>query len=1091
MDKRVKYCIETNGEFAIENYNLADPFSNFLPGIAGLFGIPMWVFYVNRGQCICSFGIKSKDSPIMEFLPANRAYQLTSSQGFRTFIKIKDKNKQIFYEPFRPYISNDDFSVSQKMLINSYELKLIEKAPSLGLEISIDYFTIPNESFAALARVVTLKNISRRDISMEILDGAPLVIPYGVSNFFLQKMRRTVEAWMTVENLERNIPFYRLKADPRDVSEVAFINEGNFYLSLLTKGGRENGVLPVFVDPELVFGQMNDFSCPVNFINEKRFGVPPHEQMGQNKLPCAMSFTSLRLKKDSYAKIYSLMGHMGSKEKLNSISSRMAKAQFFKDKQEENKKIIKDLQNPIFNASGEKSYDLYCAQTFLDNILRGGYPVSCRDHSHLFYVYSRKHGDLERDYNRFYIDPTYFSQGNGNFRDMNQNRRNDTFFNTDIKDSNILHFYNLLQPDGFNPLVLYGIKFRLKKGVDLKDVLKSKIEDKYIKDVTELISGTFTPGRLFMDMERLSIKTSSSWQEFLNAMLKNCEILYEAEHTEGFWIDHWTYNLDLVENYLAIYPEKLKEILLDKKEFTFYDNIFFVKPRIEKCILNSGNKVRQYHAIMRDSKKECLIKGRGEDPHVARTYNGKGQIYKTTLLVKLLCLTANKLASLDPFGIGIEMEADKPGWCDSMNGLPGLFGSSTPEVFELKRQIVFILDAFRTLKLKHNYTIKIPEELYDFLKAIQYIAKKQQKVAAKKRDLYFWENTNAIKEKYREKVKFGFSGDEKSLNLSELLDMLEVFLAKIKSVGKKSYIAAKKTYATYFINEVTSFECTNKIDPITKLPLVRPTGFKNTRLPLFLEGIVRVIKSEKDPQKVKVLYEALKKTGLYDKKLKMYKINESLEGVSKEIGRSSIFTPGWLENESIWLHMQYKYLLEILKSGLYKEFFDEFSNCLVPFMKPEIYGRSIFENSSFIVSSVFPDDRLHGRGFVARLSGSTAEIISMWILMNVGPRPFFLNEKGELRLSFSPILPAWLFTKKPQNGFPKNSYAFKFLNSTLVVYHNPRMKNTAGRNSVKTRFIILRYDNGKKIEIKQDIIEWPYSQDVRDKKVKRIDIYLG
>ena len=125
-----------------------------------------------------------------------------------------------------------------------------------------------------------------------------------------------------------------------------------------------------------------------------------------------MSLASFKLKKKETINLYSLMGHMSSREKLNSLIPRLTKEQFFIEKREENKRIIHELQDTIFTASNEKKYDLYCAQTFLDNVLRGGYPVSCGNHSHTFYVYSRKHGDLERDYNRFYIGPTYFSQGN-------------------------------------------------------------------------------------------------------------------------------------------------------------------------------------------------------------------------------------------------------------------------------------------------------------------------------------------------------------------------------------------------------------------------------------------------------------------------------------------------------------------------------------------------------------------------------------------------------------------------------------------------------------------------------------------------------
>lgn len=1092
MEKReVKYYVDPKGDFVIENYNLAGPFANFLPGIAGLFGIPMWAFYVNRGQCMCSIGVKSKDSPIMEFMPANRAFQLTSSQGFRTFLKIKHKNKIILYEPFKPHPENGVLPAKQKMFVNSYELRIQETVPDIGLEIEVSYFTIPNEPFAAMARVVSFRNISKKTLNVEMLDGTPLIIPYGVSNFFLKKMRRTVEAWMRVENVKKSAPFYKLNVDPSDISETAFINEGNFYMASLVDGKKNNARLPVFVDPELIFGQVNDFSYPVNFMNDKGFKVP-QGQIGQNKLPCAMAHAKLNIRKGKKTVIFSLLGHISSMDKLNSLIPRLTKEQFFIDKREKNREIIHDLQKDIFTASGDNRYDLYCAQTFLDNLLRGGYPItSGGDKPSSFYVYARKHGDLERDYNRFYIAPTYFSQGNGNFRDMNQNRRNDVLFNPEIRDSNIAHFYNLIQADGFNPLVLGGVNFRLKDHDALKDGLRGKIDDKYFKELEGLLCRDFSPGELFVKIEALGIKLKKPWYEFLREVLKHCETVYKAEHGEGYWIDHWTYNLDLVESYLAVYPEKLKELLLDKKEFTFYDNLYCVKPRSEKYVLNENNKVRQYHSLTRDNEKKHLMEKREKDAHVMRTENGKGRIYKTTLIAKMLCLTANKLSSLGPCGVGIEMEADKPGWCDSMNGLPGLLGSSVPEVFELKNQVVFILDSLKELRPGGSYRIKIAEEIHDFLKKLETIIKSEPKVKLKDRDFYYWDKASSIKEQYREKTKLGFSGAEKILTAGELEELLRVFLSKINQAVDKAYIAPKKTYATYVINEVTEFESTNRRDTVKGLPIVKPTAFRAVRVPLFLEGVVRAMKAEKDLKKVKGLYEALKKTGIYDKKLKMYKINESLEGISKEVGRSSVFTPGWLENESIWLHMEYKYLLELLRAGLHRQFFEEFRNLLIPFQKPEVYGRSIFENSSFIVSSAFPDKKLHGRGFVARLSGSTAEMLSIWLLMNVGEKPFFLNEEGKLNLRFRPSLPSWLFMKKERNGFPKNSFAFTFLGKTQVVYHNPRMKDTTGPNSVKPRFMVLRYDDGKKVEIKKDIINSPCAKDIRDRKVERIDIYLG
>ncbi|NCS62348.1 MAG: hypothetical protein GW790_12980, partial [Rhodoferax sp.] len=89
---------------------------------------------------------------------------------------------------------------------------------------------------------------------------------------------------------------------------------------------------------------------------------------------------------------------------------------------------------------------------------------------------------------------------------------------------------------------------------------------------------------------------------------------------------------------------------------------------------------------------------------------------------------------------------------------------------------------------------------------------------------------------------------------------------------------------------------------------------------------------------------------------------------------------------------------------------------LVAFLDPSIYGRSPLENSSFIASSRFPDAKVHGVGFVARLSGATAEWISMVLHMGLGAAPFVV-EAGELRFKPQPVLADWLFTSQASGGF--------------------------------------------------------------------------
>lgn len=1076
MTKKIpKYTLNPKTEeFIIENYNSAKPFANFFPGIAGLYGIPIWVFYVNRGQAISSFGTKDKDRAIMEFFPANKAWQLTSLQGFRTFIKISLGKNAVFYEPFSNGAQNPKFNTSNSMSISSYGLKLQEINTSLGIKTNVEYFTIPNDNFGAIARIVTITNISKTVKKIQIVDGLPQIVCFGINNWFLKKMSRTIEAWINVRNLENNAPFYKLAVDPADKPEVIHITEGNFYLAFHNNNGRNETIKPI-VDPNCIFGQVTDLIYPYEFINSKRL-YPRKEILTSSKTPCGFLHYNFQLNPLQEKIFYSVSGYMKNQEILNTAISKIIEPGYLIRKKEENKDIIEDLQNNAATQSNLKIFDLYTKQTYLDNLLRGGLPITFgyNGHTTTFYSYSRKHGDLERDYNKFLIQPAYFSQGNGNYRDVNQNRRTDTWFNPDIKDENVINFFNLLQADGFNPLVIKGVNFHLKNTEEFKSKAKEFLTENDFEKTYVFLKNSFTPGEIILFLEENKIKLNKiSNSEFLGLLLSCCEKNHEAEHGEGFWTDHWTYNLDLLESYLAVYPENLQEIIFDKKCFTFFDNIEVVKPRSEKYSLDAG-KIKQLHAISADTAKKELIHQRAVRAHTVRIKYGFGEIYQTTLINKLLCLIVNKTASLDPFGIGIEMEADKPNWYDALNGLPALLGSSSCETFELKRLILFIKDCINKTNIKY---MPVTEEIYGLLADLNSLIIEYFNDTSAEKDFLFWNKSHTYKEEYWHKTKMGFSGVELKINTSELIIILNTFLKKIDFGLEEAYDAKNKVYYAYFINEIVEYELSGTTH-------IKPLKFVQKKLPLFLESQVHALKTLNGLKKAKTLYDGVQQSLLYDKKLKMYKVNAPLIDMPEEIGRCRIFTPGWLENESIWLHMEYKYLLEILKSGLYEEFYTEFKSLLIPFQKPRVYGRSILENSSFIVSSAFPDKSLHGNGFVARLSGSTAEFLQIWLIMNSGFNPFSLNEKKELTLCFKPILSGWLFNK---NGF----YSFNFLGKIKVTYHNPKRKNTFGKGSVKISKIEFKDKTPTPIQLNSNTISSPYAQQIRNREIKQIDIFLN
>lgn len=228
--------LDKNGRYIIKNYHRLKPFASFLPGIAGPIGIPLWVFYVIRGQGIASFGVENKENPIMEFLPANKSYQTVSNLGFRTFLKVNIGSAVQHYEPFG--IFSQTRSRKSKMYIGFNEFEIEDQNDDLGLATSVLYFTLPSDNFAALVRKVTVKNTSSSRIEGDILDGLPVIIPFGVTDKLLKSMSSTAMAWMGVENLDKGVPYYKIGSLIADKTEVEEPRGGHFYLCFAssTKG---------------------------------------------------------------------------------------------------------------------------------------------------------------------------------------------------------------------------------------------------------------------------------------------------------------------------------------------------------------------------------------------------------------------------------------------------------------------------------------------------------------------------------------------------------------------------------------------------------------------------------------------------------------------------------------------------------------------------------------------------------------------------------------------------------------------------------------------------------------------------------------
>jgi len=606
--------------------------------------------------------------------------------------------------------------------------------------------------------------------------------------------------------------------------------------------------------------------------------------------------------------------------------------------------------------------------------------------------------------------------------------------------------------------------------------------------LADLLAQPFRPGTLFKDTAAADIKLGVPYEAFLNIVAGAARQVFAANYThEGFWADHWTYDLDQIESFEVVFPDDVERALWDAPPIPFYMSSGTVQARAFKYVEVEGLGVRQYNSVYDDPEKLGqladrvaqpdgafqLASGHGGDTNADLTY-----VYEVAPVAKLFLLCATKFTLLDPSGMGLEMEANKPGWNDAMNGLPGLLGSGMPETCEVWCVATWLLRTLRRIRRP----IVVPAELADLVTNVTIVLDD-----ASLDQNEYWQATAGTREDYRAAVRLFFSGVEVELSSAHLIK----FLAKVQT-KLEAGIAKALAYSndgvimpTYFQHEVVEYEHTGFRNFMGQ-PFVTANKFKTKVLPLFLEGPVRHLKTvpRDNAKALTAIHDAVLRSKLYDAAIGQYKICESLEGQPFEIGRMMAFTPGWLENESIWLHMSFKYYLELLRAGLFDQFWTAMETGAPYNMDIDTYGRSPLECGSFIVSSAYPDKALWGSSFLARLSGSTAEFLSIWLLIFAGPAPFTFDNDGDLRLALRPAIPSTLFKED-------GTASFRFLGGVVVTYINEAKKDTWKLQVVEMKIYTSLDDKDAKATVKGPSLSSEDARNVRDLKIAAIEATLG
>jgi hypothetical protein len=453
---------DDNGRYILEDYDVRPPFSDFLPALAGYYGKPLYAFYVNRGQAIASFGVKSKDYPIMEFQSANVAYQVTALTGFRTFIQgyrsrkrgmgfrkdstKPEKKQQFLVEPFSALQSQfrpdgDDTKTvpapKRYMYVGSNELQLREIDRKHGIETNASFYILPEEDFGAFSKRTTVTNLDEHaPLTISMLDGLTKMEPAGGEEMgeYLKMMGRTLEGWMGVYqpyNDTISMPFYRLSTQPGDAASVTVQEAGHWCLSIIESPADEDEqfpepkLLPIIFDPSKVFGDDTTLLYPVGLHSKSVSEIVREKQYGFAKT--ASAFAAVEDVTLAPGESLIVTTYFGKADKILDvpvIARRLLQAGFSQYKMTRTREIIQQITAGVETKTANPLFDGHVQQMFLDNSLRGGIPSilgevdddakmrSADEDERLkvYHLFSRIHGDLERDYNDFVIEPTFFSQ---------------------------------------------------------------------------------------------------------------------------------------------------------------------------------------------------------------------------------------------------------------------------------------------------------------------------------------------------------------------------------------------------------------------------------------------------------------------------------------------------------------------------------------------------------------------------------------------------------------------------------------------------------------------------------------------------------
>jgi hypothetical protein len=214
-------------------------------------------------------------------------------------------------------------------------------------------------------------------LDMEVLDGLAKLIPSGLSNFNMNTMGRTMEAWMNVYNMgddtSKTQPFYHISQGTADTTYVQVINDGHFVIAFVENERHEyttDDLLPFVVDPRLVFDTDSTLTNPTGFVDRGTdFDTfMDTKQTTTSRTPSSFAGAKISVAPGQSVTVVSIYGHAYDLDYFqNVVTPKLLAREFATHKFEKARELVFNLTSFVDSKTSNPVFDMYVQQDFLDN----------------------------------------------------------------------------------------------------------------------------------------------------------------------------------------------------------------------------------------------------------------------------------------------------------------------------------------------------------------------------------------------------------------------------------------------------------------------------------------------------------------------------------------------------------------------------------------------------------------------------------------------------------------------------------------------------------------------------------------------------